>query len=73
MQISNSAAINGYKGIQEGFNRLDEASRQLADPNNPDKIAPLLELPKQTLQVEASAKAVKAHDDMLGTLIDIMV
>ena len=72
MQISNSTAINGYKGIQEGFNRLDSASRQLADPNQTDKTKPLLELPKQTLQVEASAKAVKAYDDALGTLIDIM-
>lgn len=72
MQISNSAAINGYKGMQDGFNRLDTASQQLADPNQPDKIKPLLELPKQTLQVEASAKAFKAHDDMIGSLIDIM-
>lgn len=72
MQISNSAAINGYKGMQEGFNRLDAASQQLANPNQTDKTQALLELPKQTLQVEASAKAVKAHDDMIGSIIDIM-
>lgn len=72
MQISEHPSINAYQGIQTGFAGLNENSKKLASPNQLDKTDALIDLKHNETQVEASAKALKASDDRIGTLLDIM-
>lgn len=72
MEISsNSAANYAVQGMQNGFERLDIASGQIANPKNPDPTQPLLDTKFSETQVQASAKAFKAVDGNIGTLLDI--
>ena len=68
MDISNNPMMTAYQGIQNGFNQLDKDSKVLSSPNQLDKTEALVN--QDETQVQASAKAVKAADDMIGTLID---
>lgn len=68
MDISNNPMMTSYQGIQNGFNQLDKDSKVLSSPNQLDKTEALVN--QDETQVQASAKAVKAADDMIGTLID---
>lgn len=72
MNISGSPAAYAYQGIQDGFNRLNNTSQQIATPNSPNLETNLVDLKQSETQVEASAKALKTADGMIGTLIDIM-
>lgn len=71
MDISNNPFASAYQGIQNGFQQLDKNSEVLSSPNQPDKTEALVNLKQDETQVQASAKAVKAADDMIGTIIDI--
>ena len=64
--------INAYQGMQNGFNQLTENSAKIASPNVPDKAEPLIMHKLDAQQIEASAKAIKTYDQMIGTLIDVM-
>jgi len=73
MDISASNPFtHAYQGIQNGYSQLNKDSAVLASPNQPDKTEALVHLNQNETQVQASAKAVKAADETLGTIIDIM-
>lgn len=76
MQITN--AFNaGVSGLQRSLQQVDDSGLKLAQlSTQPEKIDPTAEL--VNLQAaeqsgQASAKVVKAADEMMGTLIDIRV
>lgn len=73
MQISGNPFISAYQGMQNGFNQLGKESEVLASPNRPDKTEALVNLKQDEVQVQASAKAAKTADNMIGTIIDIFV
>ncbi|MBD3821591.1 hypothetical protein [Hydrogenovibrio sp. JE_KL2] len=67
-----SATQNSIQGMQKGFEQLDQASKDIANPNQPDKASGLVQTKFSETQVEASTKSLKAADDRIGTLLDIM-
>ena len=76
--MSSITALNsGITGIQRGFNSARGHAAQIASASamradSPTDLAdPLVGLISDRLQVQASAKVVKAIDQMLGSLIDI--
>jgi len=72
MNISSNPMINAYKGMQAGFNQLTDNSAKIASPHVTDKAEPLIMHKLDAQQIEASAKAIKTYDQMIGTLIDVM-
>ena len=76
--MSGISALNtGIVGIQRGVNSARSHAAQIAsaetmNADSPTDLAdPLVGLISDRLQVQASAKVVKAIDQMLGSLIDI--
>lgn len=72
MDISGSASQYAIEGMRKGFGQLDKASKELANPNQPNKASGLIETKQSETQVEASAKSFKAANDQIGTLLDVM-
>jgi len=80
--MSTIPAINaGIQGINKGMDGLRRNAHDTATLNTPNSptspsdaktvTETLLDMKSNELQVEMSAKAVKAADDMIGTIIDI--
>lgn len=79
--ISNTLAI-GVHGIQDGMVGMDNAARKIArgGADGPQGTAegagslvePIIDLKLYERSVEASAQVVKAADETLGSLLDIM-
>lgn len=79
--ISNTLAI-GVQGIQDGMVGMDNAARKIArgGVDGPQGLAegagsliePIVDLKLYERSVEASAQVVKAADETLGTLLDVM-
>jgi flagellar hook-associated protein FlgK len=76
MQI-NSALNAGYTGLQRATQQMDESSSKLAQlSTKPETVNPTTELVNLKVAEQsgqASAKVVKAADEMMGTLIDVRV
>ncbi len=80
--INNTLAI-GIQGIQDGMYGMENAARKIARggvdgpqggaANGNSLIEPIVDLKLYERSVEASAQVVKAADETLGTLLDIMV
>jgi len=80
--INNTLAI-GIQGIQDGMYGMENAARKIARAgidgpqgsggNGSSLIEPIIDLKLYERSVEASAQVVKAADETLGTLLDIMV
>ena len=79
--ISKALAI-GIQGIQDGMVGMDNAARKIArggvdGPHGTAEgagslVEPIIDLKLYERSVEASAQVVKAADETLGTLLDIM-
>jgi hypothetical protein len=71
----NSVLLSGAQGVQAGIGRANQAAGQIArsGPNfgSGDLALPILDLQIGEIQVKASASAIKAGDQLLGTLLDI--
>lgn len=65
----------GLQGVQAGASQVDRAGGRIARmagaTDSSDVAAALVELKVGELQVKASAKVIKAADELLGSLIDI--
>jgi flagellar hook-associated protein FlgK len=76
MQI-NSALNAGYTGLQRATQQMDASSSKLAQlSTKPETVNPTTELVNLKVAEQsgqASAKVVKAADEMMGTLIDVRV
>ncbi|MDY0137896.1 MAG: hypothetical protein RBS36_12070 [Thiomicrospira sp.] len=72
MNIQANPMMNAYQGIQNGFQQLTENSAKIASPQQTDKAEPLINHKRDAQQIEASAKAIKTYDQMIGTIIDVM-
>ncbi|SOB78388.1 hypothetical protein SAMN04488490_4258 [Marinobacter sp. LV10R510-11A] len=80
--INNTLAI-GIQGIQDGMYGMENAARKIARAGvdgpqgsaqtGSSLIEPIADLKLYQRSVEASAQVVKAADETLGTLLDIMV
>jgi len=70
------ALSHAISGIQRGLAGARQHASEIASadslgPVSPDSLAgPLVSLIQDRLQVSASAQALKAADDMLGSLFD---
>ena len=80
--INNTLAI-GIQGIQDGMYGMENAARRIARAgvegpqgsaeSGSSLIETIVDLKLYERSVEASAQVVKAADETLGTLLDIMV
>lgn len=70
-----SILSSGLQGVQAGISRTDRAGGQIARAGATngavDLAAPIVDLKVGEIQVKASLAAIKAGDEMLGSLIDI--
>ena len=72
------ALSSGVMGIQRGLDGLNRDAAQIAsaaqfkNEASADLAQPLTHLILDKLQVAASAKVVKAADETLGTLLDVL-
>ncbi len=73
-----SALSSGVMGIQKGLDGLNRdaaqiaSAKQMKNESSADLAQPLTNLVLDKLQVAASAKVVKAADETLGTLLDVL-
>lgn len=70
-----STMNSGINGIQQGFSNLRQNAHEIASANgnqtqNIEK--PLTNLSQDRNQVAASVEVVKAADEMIGSLLDVM-
>jgi len=75
-------SISGFQSALSGINRGMNALRQDAQviasqgtidaPSNQKVTEAIVDLKSNSRQVEASAKVIKAQDEMLGALLDEM-
>lgn len=71
MQISNTTT--SAQAVHDAFQRNAERAQRLADPEkNPHLEKDLAELPSDAHNVGIQTKAIKAKDEMLGALMDIL-
>lgn len=72
------ALASGVMGIQKGLDGLNRdaaqiaSARQMKSDSSTDLAGPLTDLTVNKLQVAASAKVVKAADETIGTLLDVL-
>lgn len=68
---------SAFTGIQRGLNGMQHSASQIASANQFNQTGTkeltnsLIESKSYQLQVEASAKMVKAIDETLGSLLDV--
>jgi len=71
------ALSSAISGIMRGTNGVRQSAAEIASADmlrgkpGKDLATPMVEMIGHRTQVEASAKVIKAIDEMLGTLIDI--
>lgn len=74
--MNSITAMNyGIQTIQQGFAGLRSDANAIANANQPgsaDITRPLVHLSQDRLEVAMGAKVIKAADDTIGTLLDIM-
>lgn len=80
--INNTLAV-GVQGVQDGMYGMENAARKIARAGTDGPqgsaetgsslVEPMVDLNLYSRSVEASAQVVKAADETLGTLLDIMV
>jgi hypothetical protein len=72
------ALTSGVMGIQKGLDGLNRdaaqiaSAKQLKNDSSTDLAEPLTNLVVDKQQVAVSAKVVKAADETLGTLLDVL-
>lgn len=76
IETMDSITKTGLQGMLTGLdNAARDASRvvnSFSDKSTEDPIAPLVDLKKDSFQVQASAKVIKVGDEMLGSILDIL-
>ncbi|MDX1348215.1 MAG: hypothetical protein R3189_08220 [Thiomicrorhabdus chilensis] len=72
MNVSNSPSAMAVSGINQGFERLAENTQNIIDPHSGRQLESLVDNTLAEKQVQASAKALKTYDEMIGSLIDVI-
>lgn len=72
MNVSNHPAAMAVSGINQGFDRLAENTQKITNPQSEQQLEALVDNTQVEKQVQASAKALKTYDEMIGTLIDVI-
>ncbi len=69
----NGTALNtALSGLNDSFQRLDEAARRMT-PNNPDGYEkPLLAVNRAETQAQANLRVIKSWNENIGRLLDIL-
>jgi len=81
MATIGSVLQTGINGIQRGVRSANEAASDIAkigiEPDNDNATTDIADaavnLKQSEIQVKASAKVVKAADEMIGSILDIKV
>ncbi len=68
-----SAFMSGVQGYQNAASSVTSATRAINQPESSSLTANLVQLKQAELTGQASVRAIKAADEMLGTVIDIRV
>jgi hypothetical protein len=66
-----SAVSGGSAAIAAGNQMLNQDAQQIANPDNQSLLDPLTNLSQSNLIAEAGADAIRASNEMLGTLLDV--
>lgn len=61
---------SAYSGVQNGFQGLQQNAQAIAK-NSENSEKPMIDLMQNKEQVQASVKAIKTGDEMLGSIIDL--
>jgi hypothetical protein len=68
-----TALDSGMRGISAGFERLDTAAARIArDGAGGDLAGNMVDVLKARHQVRASVAVIRAADETIGTLIDVL-
>ncbi len=63
----------GLRGMQAGFDRLDRAAARVANDGAAGDLAGnLVEVVQAQVQVRVNAAVVRAAEDTIGTLLDVL-
>ncbi|NOY62711.1 MAG: hypothetical protein GXP10_06065 [Gammaproteobacteria bacterium] len=72
-----SAAQQGMQGVQRALSSAQRnasaiaSAEQMSSGSGSGLVQPLLNLKQDQIQLEASAKVIKAADEMIGSLLDV--
>jgi hypothetical protein len=70
--LSPGSAVNsGLAGIATGNLQLNQDAQQIANPDNDNLIAPLVDLQQSSLLAQAGAAVIRTSNEMLGSLLDV--
>ncbi|WP_373017150.1 hypothetical protein [Thiomicrorhabdus sp.] len=72
MNIQNNPAAIAVGGINKGFERLADNTQKIVNPQSGQQVEALVDNTQVEKQVQASTKALKTYDGMIGTLLDVM-
>lgn len=72
MNVSNNPSAMAVSGIHQGFDRLAENTQNIIHPQSGRQLESLVDNTQVEKQVQASAKALKTYDEMIGSLIDVI-
>lgn len=67
-----SAANSGLGALAAGNQKLNQDAQQIANPDNQNTTAPLLDLSHAKLMGQAGAAVIRATNRMIGTLLDVL-
>lgn len=70
--VGASSLYQGLSGMQNSAHQLNQNAQVLATPKHPDQTQALVDLNQNETQFQANAQSVKAYDELLGSLIDVM-
>jgi len=71
--VSSTDSSSSIQGMQRAFARNAERAKRLAEPEGgPQMEKDLAELPSDRQDVAVQTKVIKAKDQMLGDLLDIL-
>lgn len=71
MEITGSSS--SIQGLQRAFDRNSERAKRLSDPENDPRFErDMAELPSDRQDAGVQTKVIKAKDQMLGDLLDIL-
>jgi hypothetical protein len=65
-----STQNSGLNAIAAGTQKLNADAQRIANPNNADDTAPLVDLKQALVLAQAGANVISAENKMLGTLLD---
>jgi hypothetical protein len=67
-----STANSGLEALATSSQKLNQDAQQIANPDNQNMTAPLLDLSQAKLLGQAGADVIRSANQMIGTLLDVL-